>query len=104
MCKDEMLKMYTEYTGAPRPFSYDVSECEVSDFIASCLDIWSEATTWFEYSTSPLWTANKIKKFNSTNPYTTLLANADTISAIGWCSAEYSAVKGSWDSLVSAVS
>ncbi len=99
MCKDEMLQMYTTYTGTPRPFDYDVMDCETSEFIKSCLEIWSNSETWFENSTSELWRANKIKKFNSGSPYTTLLANSDTISAIGWCAAEYTAVKNSWSSL-----
>ena len=99
MCRDDMLQLYTTYTGTPRPFDYDVSECEVSDFIQSCLDIWSVSETWFENSTSELWTANKIKKFNLGNPYTMLLANSDTMSAIGWCASEYMNVLNSWDSL-----
>lgn len=98
MCKDEMLKMYTEQTGTPRPFEYDLDGCETSDFIASCLEIAKNSTTWFENSTSKLWTANKVKKFNTNNPYSTLLANSDTISAIGWCASEYNAVKLTWDS------
>ncbi len=103
MCKDEILKKYTSLTGTPRPFEYDISECETSDFIKSCLDIWSNSTTWFEKSTSKLWTSNKIAKFNSGNPYTTLLANSETISAIGWCAAEYTAVEKSWAGLLEQV-
>lgn len=103
MCKDEMLKKYTSLTGTPRPFEYDISECETSDFVKSCLDIWSNSTTWFEKSTSKLWTANKARKFNVNNPYTTLLANADTISAIGWCASEYQSVQKSWDTWLSQV-
>lgn len=99
MCRDDMLKLYTDYSGAPRPFDYDVSECEVSDFIQSCLDVWSVSETWFENSQSELWTANRIKKFNLGNPYTMLLANSDTMSAIGWCASEYTNVLNSWDSL-----
>ena len=97
MCKDEVLKKYTTLTGTPRPFDYDISECETSEFIKSCLDIWSNSTTWFESSTSLLWTANKVRKYNSGNPYTQLLANADTKTAIGWCADELTSVTNSWD-------
>ncbi len=102
MCKDEMLKQYTSFTGAPRPFDYDVSSCETSEFIKSCLDIWANSTSWFENSTNKLWTTNKIRKFNNTNPYTTLLGD-DTITAAGWCAAEYNAVKGDWSNLISSL-
>lgn len=103
MCRDDMLKQYTNLTGAPRPFDYDISECKTTPFVKSCLDIWASSVTWFENSTSKLWTANKLGKFQTTNPYTTLLANADTITASSWCSSEYTAVKNSWDDFVSSV-
>lgn len=102
MCKDEMLKQYTELTGAPRPFEYDLSKCETSDFIKSCLEIYSDSVTWFEASTNKLWTASKIKKFNAGMPYPTLLSGG-TVTPIGWCAQEYASVKASWNDLMSQV-
>ena len=102
MCKDEMLVQYTELTGTARPLTYDLSKCKASDFVKSCLDIYSDSETWFEASTNKLWTANKIKKFNGGMPYTTLLTS-DTVTPLGWCSQEYASVSASWDSLLSQV-
>lgn len=102
-CKDEMLKKYTSITGTPRPFDYDISSCETTEFIQSCLAIWSESTTWFENSTSKLWTSNKARKFCTSNPYNTLLAD-DTITAYGWCATEYKQVQLTWSEWVNAVS
>lgn len=102
MCKDEVLKTYTTSTGTVRPFEYDLSECEVTPFTQSCFDIWSNSTTWFEQSKSPLWTANKIKVFNLSNPFTNLLAD-QTISANGWCASEYTNVKNSWQGLLDSI-
>lgn len=96
MCSDEILKLYTSLCGTPRPFDYDISECDTTDFAKSCLEIWENSVTWFESSTSKLWTANKVKKFNASNPYTNLITNAGTVSADGWCSAEYNSVQTSW--------
>ncbi len=104
LSKDEVLKKYTNLTGAARPFDYDIDACETSDFIKSCLEVWSNSTTWFESSNSKLWTANKVRKFNSGNPYTQLLANSDTMSAIGWCANEYSSVVKSWDTWLEQIS
>lgn len=97
MCKDEMLIQYTELTGAPRPFDYDVDKCESTEFGKSCLEIWKTSTTWFESSNNPRWTSNKIKKFQTNNPYNTLLSQSDTVSASGWCANEYDLVKKAWD-------
>jgi ABC-type glycerol-3-phosphate transport system substrate-binding protein len=101
-CKDEMLKKYTSLTGTHRPFAYDISECETSEFIQSCLAIWGESETWFESSTSKLWTANKAKKYFVNNPYATLLAD-DTITAMGWCATEYKQVKAVWNTWLEAI-
>ena len=101
-CKDAMLKKYTTLTGTPRPFAYDISECETSEFIKSCLDIWSNSITWFESSTNKLWTANKAKKFATNNPYGALLAD-DTITALGWCATEYKQVKATWGQWLDAI-
>lgn len=104
LCRDDMLTMYTSLTGTPRPFGYDVSKSEVTPFIESCLEIWRNSETWFEQSTAKLWTAGKAKKFCTSNPYTQLLANSDTLTAIGWCQQEYTNVKATWQTWLDAVS
>ncbi len=98
MCRDDMLVQYTETSGTPRPFEYDVTGCNVNDFQRSCLDIWENSTTWFESSSSPLWTGLKVRKFNAVNPYTSLITNYPKTTADSWCASEYAGVKGAWDS------
>ena len=97
---DAMLKAYTQTTGTPRPFDYSVEEIEFNAFQQSCIDIWQNSTTWFEVSNSPLWTGLKLRKFNSVNPYTTLITNYPKTTADSWCATEYAAVKGDWDNLI----
>lgn len=97
MCRDDMLIDYTNTTGTPRPFDYDLSKCtEVNAFQRSCLDIFMNSATWFEASTSPLWTGLKVKKFNAGSPYTQLIAQYPKVTADSWCASEYSGVKGAW--------
>lgn len=103
-CRDDVLSLYTSATGTPRPFDYDVTSCSVTPFIESCFAIWKDSETWFEQSSSKLWTANKVRKFQTSNPYTTLLANAGTITAIGWCQTEYDSVSKAWSEFVESVS
>lgn len=97
---DAMLKAYTKTSGTPRPFDYSVEDIEFNGFQQSCIDIWKNSTTWFEVSTSPLWTGLKIRKFNSVDPYTTLMTNYPKTTADSWCATEYAAVKGDWNSLL----
>lgn len=104
LCRDDVLELYTSVTGTTRPFDYDVDNCEVTPFAKSCFEIWSKAETWFEQSTSKLWIAGKTKKFQVNNPYTTLLANNGTITALGWCNQEYSMVKATWSEWLAAIS
>lgn len=103
-CRDDVLTAYTSVTGTPRPFDYDVTSCEVSPFIESCFAIWKDSETWFEQSASKLWTSGKVRKFQTSNPYTTLLANAGTITAIGWCQTEYDSVNKAWSEFLASVS
>lgn len=54
MCKDEMLRLYTKYAGAPRPFDYDTDGIEgISYFTQSVLDVWSSSKRFFMYSKHP---------------------------------------------------
>jgi len=99
MCRDDMLKKYTEVSGTARPFDYDVTGCNVNEFQRSCLDIWANSITWFEASTSDLWTGSKIRKFNSGSPYTAIMVNYPSMTADQWCASEYTGVRGLYDSL-----
>lgn len=102
ICRDDMLKLYTEQTGTARPFTYDVTGCNVSEFAKSCLDIWQNSKIWFEASTSKLWTAAKIRRFNSVDPYGGILGGTTTAAA--WCTGEYETVTNSWSDLLQQVS
>lgn len=94
--KDDSLKTYTQVTGTPMPFDYDISSLEFNGFQQSCVDIWANSVTWFEDSKSPLWTGLKLRKFNGANPYTNIIINYPSVTAESWCAAEYASVKGSW--------
>lgn len=101
MAKDEILQLYTQLTGAPRPFDYEVTG-NFSPFVQSCLDIWSSSTSWFESSTSPLWRINKAKKYPVVNPYTELMYD-ETQTPDSFYAQEYNAVKNSWQTWLDAI-
>ena len=100
VCRDDMLRLYTEICGTPMPFEYDVESISLNSFQQSCIDIWKNSTTWFEDSRSPLWTGLKVRKFNAGDPYVNLLINYPGVTADSWCAAEYAGVKGAWDTWV----
>lgn len=95
-CRDEILQLITKLTGTALAFDYSIESIELNGFQQSCIDIWKDAITWFEDSKSPLWTNNKVKKFNGINPYTNLIINYPSVTADSWCASEYASVKGSW--------
>ena len=100
VCRDDMLRLYTEICGTPMPFEYDVESISLNSFQQSCIDIWKNSTTWFEDSRSPLWAGLKVRKFNAGDPYVNLLINYPGVTADSWCAAEYAGVKGAWDTWV----
>ena len=56
MARDDMLKLYTEKTGSPRPFTYDIASITgLSDFSNNILDLWSKANKVYMYSESPIY-------------------------------------------------
>lgn len=56
MARDDMLKLYTEKTGSPRPFTYDTASITgLSDFSNNILDLWSKANKVYMYSESPIY-------------------------------------------------
>lgn len=101
LCKDEYLKLITETSGAVRPFTYDVSGCNTSDFLKSCLDIWATSENWFDCSESILYAAGKAKKFLTDNPYMKIVY--DEYDAETFVYKEYSAARTNWDSYLEEV-
>lgn len=54
--KDDMLKLYTEVTGAPRPFIYDAASVKgLSEFSKSVIDIWQNSKNVYLYSENPIY-------------------------------------------------
>ena len=70
MSTDEMLKLYTEKTGAPRPFVYDAASVPgLSDFNKSVVDIWQNSENIYMFSASPLYYSQLYNWPNIGSPY-----------------------------------
>lgn len=105
MAKDEMLRMFTKYTGCTRPFDYDLSPIAeyLSPFAESCIDIWQTSETYFDSSNSPLYVKGYAKKFITAQPWSLLVygPDADGTTPQRFCDSEYLEAEGSWDKWVS---
>lgn len=56
MCRDDMLKLFTQHTGTPRPFKYDADKVEgLSDFGKSVCETWKTANKVYMYSDNPIY-------------------------------------------------
>lgn len=56
MCGDDMLKLFTEKTSAPRPFNYDAdSILNLTSFGKSVLKIWNDPNTVYLNSQNPVY-------------------------------------------------
>lgn len=97
---EDMLKMFTKYTGTPRPFEYDVmniySEC--TEFTQSCLDIWATSESYFDMSTNILYKKDYAKKFITQSPYAALVYGPDNdgTTPLRFCKQEYQEARGNW--------
>lgn len=98
MCKDEQLKKFSSLTGGVRPFDYDVSSLDTSDFFKSCLDIWANSEKWFDASESVLYTSGAAKKFLTDNPYMNIVY--DEYDAETFCYTDYAAAKREWNNML----
>ena len=62
MTEEKMLRLYTEKTGTPRPFIYDIENIPgLTDFNRSVLDIWKNSKNLYLYSGNPMYST---KLFN----------------------------------------
>jgi N-acetylglucosamine transport system substrate-binding protein len=95
MCRDDILKLYTEATGAPRPFDYDVEGCDTSEFVKSCLDIWANSESWFDYSHSPMYANGYAKKYLTVSPYVPI-TYGELVPAL-FCNQEWTRAQSQWD-------
>lgn len=60
MCRDDMLRLYTKYAGALRPFDYSTEDLEVSEFVQSCIDLWAKSERFFVSSKNASYVGGKI--------------------------------------------
>ncbi len=97
MSTDEMLLLYTEKTGSPRPFEYDPTQIEgLSEFVQSCLDIWKNSTNFYIISKNPMYFANDLNTFpKSGAPYGDIYLG-DTTAQQVW-QGDYDYVVERWD-------
>lgn len=102
--RDDMLQMFTKYTGSTRPFEYDLEPVmdKLSSFAKSCIDIWSTSETYFDQSGSPLYVKGYAKKFITSQPWSLLVYGPDNDGTTPqrFCAAEYLEARGKWSEWV----
>ncbi len=102
--KDEMLQLFTKYTGATRPFDYDLSPVmdRLSSFSKSCIEIWESSETYFDSSNSPLYVKGYAKKFITAQPWALLVYGPDNDGTTPerFCDSEYMEAEGNWETWV----
>lgn len=78
----EMTMSYTSNTGSARPFNYDPLEAEgLSDFQKSCLEIYQNSVTVYEFSQSVLAWQNLVSKWPGTGtPYSRMILDNESAS------------------------
>ena len=78
----EMTLLYTENTGTARPFDYNPLEAEgLSDFQKSCLNIYENSVTVYEFSQSVLSWQNLVSKWPGTGrPYSRMILDNEKAS------------------------
>jgi N-acetylglucosamine transport system substrate-binding protein len=70
MSTDAMLKLYTEKTGAPRPFVYDTSAIPgLTEFNKSVLNIWQNSKNIYMFSANPIYYSQLYNWPNLGAPY-----------------------------------
>ena len=98
--RDDMLQMFTKYTGATRPFTYDLTPVQdtLSTFAQSCLEIATTSETYFDISYSPLYVKGYAKKFITAQPWSLLVYGPenDGTTPQRFCDQEYLEAEGNW--------
>jgi len=96
MARDDMLKLYTEKTGSPRPFTYDIASITgLSDFSNNILDLWSKANKVYMYSESPIYFMKYYYWPAAGTPYSRIQIGDET--AAETFSNDYAFAKSKWD-------
>ena len=97
MAQDDMLKLYTQTTGSPRPFKYDVSNIEgLSDFSKNILDLWGKANKVYMYSSNPIYFMKYYYWPAAGAPYARIQIGDETADES--FSNDYSFAKSKWES------
>lgn len=104
MARDEILRMFTRYTGSKRPFEYDLSSImdQLSSFARSCVEITQTSETYFDQSESALYVKGYAKKFITSQPWVQLVYGPedDGTTPQRFCDMEYLEAEGNWDTWV----
>lgn len=96
MARDDMLKLYTEKTGGPRPFKYDMDGIEgLSEFSADVLDKWSKANKVYMYSDNPVYFMKYYYWPAAGAPYSSIQVGDETAASA--FSADLDFAKENWD-------
>lgn len=95
--RNDMLQMYTELTGSPRPFEYEMEdESKLSDFAKDVLKIRNESVCYFDFSREDIYMKGYAKKYlNGGDPYSALVRGE--ITPDRFCNLEYAEADGEWD-------
>lgn len=95
MASDEMLQLYTQKTGSPRPFEYTPETEGLTDFGKNVISLWQTANKVYMFSPSPLY----FMKFNywpaAGTPYARIQIGDETASEV-W-SGDYSFARSKWE-------
>lgn len=95
MASDEALQLYTQKTGAPRPFEYEPSLDGLSDFSKNVMTLWKTANKVYMFSESPIY----FMKYNywpaSGTPYARIQIGDETASEV-W-SGDLSFARSKWE-------
>jgi N-acetylglucosamine transport system substrate-binding protein len=102
---EEMIKLFTKYTGTLRPFEYDYMSLydEVSPFVQSCMDIYNGSDWFMESSPSKMYKKGLVDVFLTQIPFPALVygPNNGGTTVDRFMKAEYLKATEEWDTLVS---
>lgn len=95
MNTDEMLLLYTKYTGSPRPFDYDTSSLtDLSKFTMDCLKIREESNNYFDFSRAKIYQNGYGTKYIGGQPYSALIRGDNTPER--FCEIEFFEAEDNW--------
>ena len=106
--RDDMLCLFTKYSGTLRPFKYDVSSIydELTGFTKSCIDVANGARYWLETTRADMYTHGYTQLFlNTSNPFPPLIygERAKGTTPTKFCLTEYQYALENWDTWEAAI-